>query len=95
VTDSDDAFIAWRPAGHQVTPGRTGRVLIFTWENDDNCAVTLGRIGEPARLPVAALSHDDHGWAGMEAMRDSLVTLAGYLQVEVVVEGTPGIQRRS
>lgn len=37
------------------------------------------------------INHEEHGWSGMEAIQNSLTTLANAVDIEVVVTGDPAI----
>jgi hypothetical protein len=64
--------------------------LLFDWlddgvQNDDRCTITLdGR-------PVATITHDDHGWDGMTAVRDALVEVARLQGWDVRILGSEGV----
>jgi len=51
--------------------------------DDENCEIVLLRNGE--EFEIATTNHDEHGWAGMEAVEDAVRRTAAAIGIEVKV----------
>jgi hypothetical protein len=57
----------------------------FHWQDDERCVIRVE--GEE----VFRMSHDLHGWDGMEGIRDAVIAVTQAAGGTVVTTGGPGV----
>lgn len=61
------------------------KILEYRWVDDETCNIYLGG------NYIYNMNHGEHGWSGMEGIRDALNAVASSEGFMIVIDGDEGV----